>query len=162
MTKRAIELSGSKLSPTRREVLSHLLPYVADQVFQDPKHKEYWIALIGVESGYNSDAASNKGAVGLGQLLPQYVNDFSALCGMGDATATDARDDFTNAYLSACLFKNLIAKHDGSVPLALISYNAGPNSSSVTAAKKGHAPTNKETSDYLAKVWLQRDQLKEP
>lgn len=154
MTKRAIELSGSKLSPTRREVLSHLLPYVADQVFQDPKHKEYWIALIGVESGYNSNAASNKGAVGLGQLLPQFVNDFSAICGMGSATAADARDDFTNAWISACWFRKLLQDYDGSVPMALIAYNAGANGKSIKAAKQGQAPVNKETSDYVAKVWL--------
>lgn len=161
LTKRAIDTAHSKVSPARREVLSHLLPYVANQVFQEHKHKEYWIALIGVESAFDSSAVSPQGAVGLGQLLPKFRDDFAAACNLPQTAEVDVRDDFTNAWLSACVLRQLIDKH-GSVPLALVAYNAGPNSSSMKAAKKGGAPTNKETADYVSKVMIRRDLAKEP
>lgn len=113
----------------------------------------FWISLIGAESKFDPAARSSVKAVGLGQILPAYLNDFSELCGYGDMKESDLLDGYTNLVLSSCIFRNLV-QNTGSIPLALISYNAGPNSASMKAAKNGEAPTASESQAYLSRIWI--------
>lgn len=113
----------------------------------------FWISLIGAESGFDTTAKSTAQAIGLGQLLPQYRNDFAKMCGYGDFKESDLLDAYTNLNLSACVFRNLIDKTE-SIALALVGYNAGPNSASMRAAKNGEAPTAAETQTYLSRIWV--------
>lgn len=133
--------------------------HIAKDVFVEPLHREYWIALLGVESGFKSSAVSNTGAIGLGQLIATYADDFGKPCGIGDLTKADLKDNYTNAYLSACYFRSLIKANNGSIPLALIAYNAGPNSKDLKAAKRGVAP-GQEPSAHATKVWVKKNQIK--
>jgi soluble lytic murein transglycosylase-like protein len=153
---RAIDAAAPKIAPGRRKLLARLVASVAEEVFTSREHQEYWIALLGVESAFNSAARSPVGAVGLGQLMPQYAGDFGKGCGLEGMTAADITDDFVNTHLSACYFRDLIAQQGGSVPLALVSYNAGINSPSVKRAKNGGAPVE-ESSAYVTKIWISRD-----
>jgi soluble lytic murein transglycosylase-like protein len=148
---RSLSLSNPKISPARRLAARALLVDVATRVFKDRMNQRYWIALIGVESGYDGRARSSRGAVGLGQLIPSYRNDFGAACSLGDVSEEDVRDDYTNALLSACYFKSLIDQNHGDLSLALVAYNAGINSQDFKKAKRGEQPS-KEPREYRLKI----------
>ncbi len=153
---RSIDAAAPKITAGRRKLLAKLVAATAEETFTSREHQEYWIALLGVESAFNSAARSPVGAVGLGQLMPAYAADFGKSCGLEGITAADVNDDFTNVHLSACYFRDLIAQQGGSIPLALISYNAGANSPSIKRAKNGGAPAE-EPSAYVTKVWISKD-----
>lgn len=157
-TNRAIELSNPKLSTARKATVATLLTFIAEDVFENRLHQEFWISLIGIESRYEGSAKSHKGATGLGQLMPQYKADFGKGCGLTEVDTNDLNDDFTNAYLSACYFRDLIKAH-GTMPLALISYNAGSYSSSLKNTKAGGKPVE-EASAYVTKIWVKNQAIK--
>lgn len=133
-----------------------MLTDIATTIFHERIHAEYWITLLAVESKFDSKAKSHKNAVGIGQLLPQFRNSFGAPCGLDEVTETDVKDSYTNAYLSACYFNYLLEINNNSVPLALISYNAGPNSASIKNARNGVSIAN-EPANYTTKIWLTRE-----
>ena len=152
-TERAIDLANPKLSPVRKKLIAKLVTGIAEQTFQDRLHQELWITLLRVESRYQGSAKSHVGATGIGQLMPQYRADFGKTCGLTELDATDLADDYTNATLSACFFKELIERNEGNVPLALVSYNAGAYSTALKNIKQG-ASANHETANYVAKIWV--------
>jgi soluble lytic murein transglycosylase-like protein len=152
---RALTKASNKLSPARKQVVSALLTDIALRTFDKQEHREYWIALIGAESGFDGSVHSKAGAVGLGQLMPQFKEAFTEACGLGSAEAVDLRDDYSNATLSACFFRHLI-ETTGSVPMALVAYNSGPNSHATKAAKSG-GRMNVETANYATKIWLTKE-----
>jgi soluble lytic murein transglycosylase-like protein len=143
------------LSQGRKQVVIDLLVSTALRTFDKQEHREYWIALIGAESGFDGNAKSPVGAVGLGQLLPQYRETFGKQCGLDAVDANDVKDDAVNAALSACFFKSLI-EQTGSVPMALVGYNSGMNSQALKSAKIG-AAMNTETANHLSKIWISRE-----
>jgi len=153
---RSIEASHPKLSNTRKLVLAGMLAHIATDVFRQQVNAQYWIALIGVESRYEGTARSKTGAVGLGQLIPSYRQDFGKGCQLGDVALDDLRDDYTNAYLSACYFRSLLQTNNGNIPLALVSYNQGLSSKDVASTKRGGAPGT-EASAYVTKVWVKKN-----
>ena len=73
-------------------------------------------AIIKTESLYDKDAVSEKGAVGLMQLMPKTA----ARYGVEDAT--DARQ---NVAAGAAYLKDLTEQFDGRLSLVLAAYNAG-------------------------------------
>lgn len=96
-------------------------------------------AMIRVESNFDSNAVSKKGAMGLMQIMP---NNFDAL---------DIDDPFNpreNIMGGSKYFQQMLARYDGKLPLALAAYNAGP-----TAVDRNHGiPPIRETEDYVKKV----------
>lgn len=159
--KRSIEVSSPKVSPGRRALTANMISHIAEDIFTERAHQEFWIALLGVESRYESSARSPVGAVGLGQLMPAYMKDFGKDCDLTEVTEHDAFDDYSNAYLSACYFRTLIAANGNSIPLALVSYNAGINSNSLKQVKNGGSPVQ-EAAAYTTKVWAKKDQTNKP
>jgi soluble lytic murein transglycosylase-like protein len=154
----AIAASKPELSAVRIKVIKSILVTIAQDVFETREQMEYWISLIGIESRYNGKIKSPAGAIGLGQLLPKYKDDFGKSCGMSPVNREDIDDDFTNAYLSACYFNQLIKLHNGNIPLALSSYNAGQSSVTTTNAKTG-GKMAAETETYIRKVWIKTEQV---
>jgi soluble lytic murein transglycosylase-like protein len=150
-------------SPRRwpKKFIANMIAHIAEEVFQDRRHQEFWIALLGVESAYVGTAKSSAGAVGLGQLIPTFANDFGKDCDVPEVTADDLRDDYTNAYLSACYFRTLISANEGNIALALASYNAGQASASVKRLKAGASPVP-ETAGYVAKALAAHETLTKP
>ena len=154
---KAVSLAGSRLSPVRQNTVASLLVAVANERFADDKTAEFWIALIGVESGFDGSRTSSVGAVGLGQLMPKLAPEFAAQCGLGlGLMPVDVRDDWTNAHLSACLFRKLMSEQ-GSVPLALAAYNAGAASVGVKRLSQG-GQASAETNGHVAKTWVLKSQ----
>ncbi len=97
-------------------------------------------AVIQVESGYNPNAVSPKGAVGLMQLMPATARRLGVV---------DSRDPLANLRGGARYLRNLIRLFDGDLQLALAAYNAGE------AAVQRHArniPPYAETIAYVEAV----------
>ncbi len=74
-------------------------------------------AMIQVESGWTTDAVSNKGAQGLMQLMPRTA----AMLGVDDPFDPVQNIDGGTRYIS-----DLTDKYRGDIEKALAAYNAGP------------------------------------
>lgn len=104
------------------------------------------MAMVLVESGFNPNATSRKGAMGLGQLMPSTAKS------MGVSNAYDSVDNLfgTVRLVRGHLEKYYKQTNDGfeSLVLALAAYNAGGG------AVKRHngVPPYRETQNYVKKV----------
>ena len=133
--------------PTGSADIEDLVLDVGDDYLRHPGLKAAgltgteWLALfranIAVESGFNPEARSPVGAIGLGQLMP----DTAAVLGV------DPYDPEENLRGSA---RYLLAQLEdfGAPDLALAAYNAGPEA----VREYGGIPPYAETEGHVAKV----------
>jgi soluble lytic murein transglycosylase-like protein len=96
-------------------------------------------SVIEAESQFDPAAVSSAGASGLMQLMPRVA------ASLGVSNLLDPRE---NVMAGARLLRELLDRFDGSVPLALASYNAGAS----TVARFGRVPPFPETQAYVRKV----------
>jgi len=93
-------------------------------------------AIIMVESSYNPNAVSRRGAKGLMQLMPQTARAFGV---------EDSFNPIQNINGGVRYFKKLKKVFNGDIRLALAAYNAG-----VTRVKRYNGiPPFKETRNYI-------------
>lgn len=95
-------------------------------------------AIIDVESAFNPQAVSAKGAMGLMQLMPATARAFSV---------SDPFDIEQNINAGSRFFAELMRKY-GDIRLALAAYNAGEPAVDARA----DVPNFPETRDYIDKV----------
>lgn len=96
-------------------------------------------AVIQVESGYNHRARSNKGAMGLMQLMPDTAVELAVF----HPFDVDENLRGGTAYL-----RQMIDSFHGSLEMALAAYNAGPG-----AVERHHGvPPYPDTVDYVQRV----------
>jgi Transglycosylase SLT domain len=96
-------------------------------------------AVVAVESGFQPQAVSPKGAQGLMQLMPRTAREM----GVADPFDPAANLDGGSRYLSS-----LVARYDGDLTRALAAYNAGMGA----VARHGGVPPYAETRRYVRKV----------
>jgi lysozyme len=97
-------------------------------------------AVILAESRYDANAVSNRGAIGLMQLLPATGQRFGA---------SDLFSSEQNLLAGAGYLKWLIGQFDGDLELVLAAYNAGEQAV-IRAGRK--IPPYPETQAYVKKV----------
>ena len=102
-------------------------------------------AVIHVESAFNPDARSNKGAVGLMQILPSR----GRLLGVRDLYAPEQ-----NIFAGTRHLAFLLRKYGGNLRYALAAYNAGEGA----VSKYGGIPPYAETQEYVRRVLAMRAQ----
>ncbi len=97
-------------------------------------------AVMAVESNYDSRAVSEKGAVGLMQLMPRTAQDMYV---------GDIWDPAQNIEGGARYLRFLANQYQGDVVKTLAAYNAGPD-----AVKRagGAVPNIPETKEYVRRV----------
>ncbi len=106
-------------------------------------------AVIVVESAFNPDAVSIKGARGLMQLMPATARAYGA---------TDVDDPAQNVHAGARYLRDLIGRYKNDLELVLAAYNAGE-----TAVEKHgrRIPPFAETRDYIPRVLRVYNSLRE-
>lgn len=148
----------SPLSPVVQLSTAQLIVSVANNVFVNYDQKVSWITLLSIESRFDNSAVSPAGAVGIGQLMPQFATTFSAHCGIKGLKEADLKDVIVNATVSACLFRHLLENvPHGSVNLALSAYNSGLYSST-TKNLQGLRNINNETANYITRFSYVREE----
>ena len=111
-----------------------------DTIFEEVS-KEYGVnvnllkAVAQAESGFDSQAVSSAGAMGIMQLMPATAES------LGVEDPYDARQNITGG---AKMLGYLLADYNGDVTLALAAYNAG----SGAVRKYGGVPPYSETENY--------------
>ncbi len=95
-------------------------------------------AVIAVESNFDADAVSNKGAQGLMQLMPET------------SVSLGVEDPFqpTQNVRGGTLYLRKMLDRYGDMERALAAYNAGPSA----VDRHGGVPPYRETQDYVARV----------
>lgn len=96
-------------------------------------------AIAKAESGFDANAVSKAGAVGIMQLMPSTAESLGV---------TDSYDAQANIMGGAKLISQLLNSYDNDLSLALAAYNAG----SGNVEKYGGIPPFKETQNYVKKV----------
>ncbi|NOD91278.1 transglycosylase SLT domain-containing protein [Ruegeria sp. HKCCD4884] len=100
--------------------------------------EDLFLRLVQQESGWNPQAKSHKGALGLAQLMPQTA----------ELLGVNPHDPKQNLEGGARYLSWQYRKFK-SWPLALAAYNAGPKA----VEKHGGIPPYKETQNYVKVIW---------
>ena len=139
----SIENKKNPTSTSRSEI-NELIDKYAEKNGLDA---DFVKAVIKQESGFNPNATSHCGAMGLMQLMPSTAE------GLGVTNAYDAEQNIQGGtkYL-----KGLMDRFDNNKSLALAAYNAGPNA----VKKYGGIPPYMETQNYVKSVLGSYERMK--
>jgi Transglycosylase SLT domain len=99
-------------------------------------------AVMKAESGYNPDATSAAGAVGLMQLMPETAERYGV-------NADDRSDPAESIKAGARYLRDLLKMFKQNIVLAVAGYNAGENA---VKRHKNTVPPYPETQSYVAEV----------
>ncbi len=119
-------------------------PVLSPQELADAAADKYGLprklvhSVIRAESGFQTNAVSPKGAIGLMQLMPGTSADLGV----------DPNDPVQNVDAGARYLRDLLLKYDGKLWHALAAYNAGPGA----VDKYKGVPPYQETIDYVKRI----------
>ena len=136
--------NGSSVLTPRASKYDSLIVAKADKTGLEPALLK---AMVHVESAFNPDALSPKGAKGLMQLMPATAKRFGV---------TTRADPIASLDGGSRYMQYLLTLFDQNTRLALAAYNAGENA----VTKYNGIPPYPETENYVEKVMLLRDQYR--
>ena len=114
---------------------------VTDAAIRNGLRPEFVRSVAAVESNFQANAVSPKGALGLMQLMP----------GTAASLGANAKDPAQNADAGARYLRQLLVRYKNSpdrVRMALAAYNAGPGA----VDRYKNIPPFRETQAYVEKV----------
>lgn len=106
-------------------------------------------AVMAAESGFNPDAISPKGAIGLMQVMPATAQRFGLLGDKKKSLEQKLRDPKTNIRLGARYLSELSKMFPGQRDLVIASYNAGEGA---VRQYRNAIPPYAETRNYVQLV----------
>jgi hypothetical protein len=106
-------------------------------------------ALIATESGFDAQAVSPKGAMGLMQLMPATAQRYGVSADKRNTIEKKLFDPRINIAAGSRYLGDLIAMFPGQIELALAAYNAGEGAVQRAGNK---IPNYKETQNYVQTV----------
>jgi soluble lytic murein transglycosylase-like protein len=106
-------------------------------------------ALIATESGFDADAVSPKGAIGLMQLMPDTARRFGVKGSRSEPVTELLRRPAINLRAGSRYLRHLLDRYQGDLTLALAAYNAGEGA--VQRAGR-QVPPYRETENYVQTV----------
>ena len=126
-----------RIDPAQRK---RFAPLIAETARQHKLSPALLHAVVTVESGYNPRARSNKGAVGLMQLMPGTAKRYAV---------SDIWDPRQNLNGGARYLGDLLQMFNNDLGLALAAYNAGENA---VIQHGNRIPPYPETRNYVPRV----------
>ena len=135
---------GELIAPEVTENPETSAPSVSPRQLADAAADKYGLprglvrSVMSAESGFQSQAVSPKGAVGLMQLMPSTAQ----------TLGVDAHDPAQNADAGARYLRQLLEKYHGALYHALAAYNAGP----AAVDKHKGVPPFPETLRYVDRI----------
>lgn len=129
--------------------------------------QELLAAVIYVESRFNPDSESNRGAVGLMQIMPATAQWIAEQLGEGDFSLAKLKDPEINIRFGSWYFAYLYEKFDQDLVKALAAYNAGQTNVARWTAEGWQGEIDrdkikfKETYHFVKRVISTRDFYKE-
>lgn len=139
------EKSLSKSRETRNEWILRYIEEIAQLKGVEPALVK---AIIKVESNYDHQAVSVKGAKGIMQILPRSFP---------KEEEESLFDPLINVEIGVNHLKNLLDKFSGNIPLALAAYNAGEGA----VMRYNGIPPYPETRAYVERVLVLYGRYKE-
>ncbi len=153
----------TEVSPDPTHIGPKSWPSTVSAILQSHGLPAYLLGVVAVESGYDPNAVSPKGAAGLWQFMPATARQY----GLVVNASQDERFDILKSTLAAAHYLRQLHDQFGDWSLALAAYNAGPNrlrqallrsSSGDLWTITGSFSLPRETRDYVPKVLnLMRD-----
>lgn len=133
------------VSPGYKAVKHH----IREAATQHALEYELLQALIATESGFDTDAVSPRGAIGLMQLIPATAQRYGVANDKASTIQRKLTDPRTNVMAGARYLRDLLGMFGGSMELALAAYNAGEGA--VQRAGR-RIPNYPETQSYVKTV----------
>ncbi|MDD7473391.1 MAG: lytic transglycosylase domain-containing protein [Bdellovibrionota bacterium] len=171
--------SGAKLT-LRQRIVQHQIDYISRIIKEHNKNEHasralakvivnvsnelgldplLTTAIIKAESTFQPYAKSNKGALGLMQLLPSTGRYISKITNIDWRGIYRLHDVEYNIRLGLGYYKYLEEQFNGNLKYTLIAYNWGPNNT--LKAINGEKFVPRTSSNYFAKISQSRDKWKE-
>ncbi len=132
----AAEARVPQAPETRRANLWNMVQETSNRHGLDPKLVDL---VIRMESGYHPYVVSPKGAQGVMQLMPYTASLYGV---------KNAFDPVENISGGVRYLKDLLARYNSDLSLALAAYNAGPGA----VDKHGGVPPYQETRKYVSAI----------
>jgi len=131
-----VHYTESSLPPNGSEWIEKIVQQAANDHAVDPNLVR---AIIKVESNFNPQAVSRKGAIGLMQLMPTTAKSLNV---------RNPYDPAQNVDAGVRHFKQLLDSYNGNVELSLAAYNAGAGA----VRRSRGIPKYSETRDYVKRI----------